>query len=342
MALTLVGKRSSSIAPTSRSLWLRNFTDLSITTPIFKNGKRYRDQRSFFTERFGGRVQKISLDTGFTCPNRDNTKGIGGCTYCNNNTFKPFYTAPDIPIQEQLEKGISFFSKKYRTMRFLAYFQSYTNTYADLGELRELYEEALKVPNVIGLVIGTRPDCINEEVVSLLSELAGKHFVSLELGIESTLNRTLGRINRCHSYEETVAAYELADTNDLHLGAHLILGLPGESRQDLLDHTLRINDLPIDTLKLHQLQIVRHTRMALQWKETPEMFNLFSAADYIDLVCEFLARLRPDIVVDRITNESPPDKLIAPKWDSLKNFEVVAKLDRRMEELDLWQGKMLD
>ncbi len=305
----------------------------------FSNGKRYRDQRSFFTERFGGRVQKISLDTGFTCPNRDGSKDIGGCTYCNNATFKPFYTTPKKSVEQQLDEGIAFFSKKYKTQKYLAYFQSYTNTYSDVDHLRALYTEALKKPEVIGLVIGTRPDCINKEVIDLLSELAQDNFISLELGIESTLNSSLETINRCHTYEETVAAFDLAKNRGLHLGAHLILGLPGESRADLLLHAHKVSQLPIDALKLHQLQIVKHTRMALQWQETPEMFNLFTAEEYIDLVCEFIALLRPNIVVDRITNESPPDKLIAPRWKSLKNFEIVAKVDKQLEQQDLWQGK---
>lgn len=316
-------------------------TVLSKSKPQFSNAKRYHDQRSFFTEKFGGRVQKISLDTGFTCPNRDGSKALEGCTYCNNATFKPFYTTPKKSIDEQLNEGITFFSKKYKTQEYLAYFQSYTNTYSDIDHLRKLYTEALNKPEVIGLVVGTRPDCINTEVVDLLSELAKDHFISLELGIESTLNQTLETINRCHTYEETMSAFELANNRGLHLGGHLIMGLPGETRDDLLDHARKVNELPINAIKLHQLQIVKHTRMALQWKETPEMFDLFTAEEYIDMVCEFIALLRSDIVVDRVTNESPPDKLIAPKWKSLKNFEIVAKVDKRLEELDLWQGKRL-
>lgn len=305
----------------------------------FTSKKRYRDQRSFFTEQFWGRVQKISLDTGFTCPNRDGSKALEGCTYCNNATFKPFYTTPQKRIEQQLDEGIAFFAKKYKAQKYLAYFQSYTNTYSDINHLRELYTEALKKPEVIGLVIGTRPDCINAEVIDLLSELAETHFISLELGIESTLNATLEAINRCHTYEETIAAFALANDRGLHLGGHLIMGLPGESRDDLLNHARKINALPINTLKLHQLQIVKHTRMAVQWKNTPEMFNLFTSDEYIALVCAFIALLRPDIVIDRITNESPPDKLVAPQWKSLKNFEIIAKVDKQLEELDLWQGK---
>jgi radical SAM protein (TIGR01212 family) len=305
----------------------------------FPNGKRYRDLRSFYQERFGERVQKISIDYGFTCPNRDGSKAKEGCTYCNNATFKPYYTTPSKTITQQLEEGVEFFSKKYKAMKFLAYFQSYTNTYSDIEHLRSLYDEALSVPSVIGLVVGTRPDCIDEPIANMFAELNKESFVSVELGIESTLNRTLKKVNRWHTFEETIEAFELLHQKGIHLGGHMILGLPSESRQDLLDHAKKINDLPISSLKLHHLQIVKHTRMAIQWRQTPEMFDLFSADEYIDLLCEFISRLRPDIVIDRFINESPPDKLIAPKWDSLKNFEVVAKLEKQLEELDLWQGK---
>lgn len=226
-------------------------------------------------------------------------------------------------------------------MKFLAYFQSYTNTYSGIDHLRSLYEEALAVPGIIGIVVGTRPDCIDKPIAEMFAEFNKDRFVSVELGIESTLNRTLEKVNRWHTYEETIEAFDLLHKKGIHLGGHMILGLPGESRNDLLNHARKINDLPISSLKLHHLQIVKHTRMAIQWKRTPEMFDLFGAEEYIDLVCEFISILRPDIVIDRFINESPPDKLLAPKWDSLKNFEVVAKLEKQLEDLDLWQGKYL-
>ncbi|HEX5743427.1 MAG TPA: TIGR01212 family radical SAM protein, partial [Flavobacteriaceae bacterium] len=198
--------------------------------------KRYNDYSSFLKNKFTERVQKISLDTGFTCPNRDGSKGVGGCTYCNNNSFNPDYCEPEKSIHQQLEEGVSFFASKYKAQQYLAYFQAYTNTYADLSLLRKMYTEAVEYPGVIGLVIGTRPDCINEEIVSILEEIAKTHYVSLEFGVESTLNRTLEIVNRCHTFEETKAAYELANNRGLHLGAHMILGLPGESREEMLNH----------------------------------------------------------------------------------------------------------
>ena len=303
------------------------------------NVKPYNDYSSFIKQKFNERVQKISLDTGFTCPNRDGTKGIGGCTYCNNNTFNPYYCKPSKSITQQLDEGIAFFSKKYKTQQYLAYFQAYTNTYADIKLVKELYLEAINHPNVIGLVIGTRPDCINEELINFLADLAKTRYIALEFGVESTLNRTLDLINRCHTFEETKAAYELAKNKNLHLGAHLIIGLPGETREEMLNHAVEISKLPINTLKIHQLQIVKHTMMAQQLKTEPHLFNLFELDDYIEFICDFVALLRPDIIIERFISESPPHLLIAPKWNGLKNFEIVAKIENRMAERNIWQGK---
>ena len=302
-------------------------------------GKRYLNYASFIKFRFGQRVQKISLDIGFSCPNRDGSKGYGGCTYCNNNTFNPDYCGPEKSIKEQLESGISFFSKKYKDQKYLAYFQAYTNTYADISSLKELYEEALSVPNIIGLVIGTRPDCISEELIDYLSLLSKKYYISLEFGVESTLNKTLLKVNRCHTFEDTIQAYELCKNRGIDLGAHLIIGLPGESRQELLEHAKRISELPIQTLKLHHLQIVKNSIMAVQFKRNPDDFDLFTAETYIDLISEFITYLRPDIVIERFISEAPLDLLIAPKWNGLKNFEIVAKIDKNLIEKNLWQGK---
>lgn len=301
--------------------------------------KPYNDYSTFIKNKFGERVQKISLDTGFTCPNRDGTKGYGGCTYCNNNTFNPYYCKPSKSITQQLDEGIGFFSKKYQTWQYLAYFQAYTNTYADIKLIKELYLEAINHPKIIGLVIGTRPDCINTELIDFLSDLATKHYIALEFGVESTINRTLDFINRCHTFEETIAAYVLTKNKGLHLGAHLIIGLPGETRAEMLNHAVELSKLPINTLKIHQLQVVKHTMMAQQLKTEPHLFNLFSLDDYIEFICEFVALLRPDIIIERFISESPPHLLIAPKWNGLKNFEIVAKIEKRMAERNIWQGK---
>jgi len=302
-------------------------------------GKRYIDYSSFIKLNFGERVQKISLDVGFTCPNRDGSKGYGGCTYCNNNSFNPGYCEPEKSITEQLEHGVAFFSKKHKYQNYFAYFQAYTNTFSDIESLKKMYDEALAFPQVIGLIIGTRPDCISDELIDYLSFLSKKHFISLEFGVESTLNKTLLAINRCHTFEDSQTAYEKCANKGIHLGAHLIIGLPGETRAELLNHATEISKLPIDTLKMHHLQIVKQTVMAVQYKRNPENFDLFTSEDYIDFISDFIGFLRPDISIERFASEAPYDLLIAPKWNQMKNFEVVAKIDQKLAEKNIWQGK---
>lgn len=301
-------------------------------------GKRYIDYSSFIKLNFGERVQKISLDMGFTCPNRDGAKGFGGCTYCNNDTFNPDYCEPSKSIKQQLEEGVEFFSRKGKNNKFLAYFQAYTNTYAAIEELKKLYEEALSVPKVIGLVIGTRPDCISEEIINYLDELSKNYFISLEFGVESTNEKTLLEVNRCHTFEDTKKTYELCKNKGFHLGAHIILGLPNESREDLLNHAIELSKLPINTLKIHQLQIVKNSIMNVQFKRNPEKFNLFTSENYIDFISEFITHLRPDIIIERFISEAPSKLLVAPKW-GLKNFEITDKIDKNLKEKNLWQGK---
>ncbi|GGK39502.1 MULTISPECIES: TIGR01212 family radical SAM protein [Flavobacteriaceae] len=302
-------------------------------------GKRYLDYSSFIKLKFGERVQKISLDIGFSCPNRDGSKGVGGCTYCNNNTFNPDYCEPQKSVKTQLEQGIEFFSRKGKNNKFLAYFQAYTNTYSDFESLKQLYLEALRVPKVVGLAIGTRPDCISEEIIDFLDTLSKTYFISLEFGVESTNEKTLLQVNRCHTFEETKATFNLCRNKGFHLGAHIILGLPGESESDLINHAIEISKLPINTLKLHHLQIVRNSIMAVQYKRIPENFNLFTSDNYINFISKFITHLRPDIIIERFISEAPKELLIAPKWGGLKNFEIVAKIDKNLQHKNLWQGK---
>lgn len=303
------------------------------------SGRRYLDYASFVQNTFGQRVQKISLDTGFTCPNRDGSKGLGGCTYCNNNSFNPDYCEPSTSIEDQLQEGITRFDKRYSSQKYLAYFQAYTNTYSDIDTLKRMYQEALAQPRIVGLVIGTRPDCINEEIVTYLSELAKTHYVSLEFGVESTSNKTLKTVNRCHTFEETQAAYELCKNRGFHLGAHLILGLPGESREEMLNHAFKVSELNIHSLKLHHLQIVKGSIMAHQFKKNPDSFRLFQADDYIDFIADFVGLLRPEIIIERFSSQASYDLLIAPKWNGLKNFEIADKINKRLAEKNSWQGK---
>ena len=302
--------------------------------------KRYNDFSSFMRRKFNGRVQKVSIDAGFTCPNKDGTKGVGGCTYCNNNTFNPDYCKPIKPIKQQIEEGIEFFSKKYKVQKYLAYFQAFTNTYAPLADLKKMYEEALDHEDVIGLVIATRPDSIKDEVLDYLQELAAAgHFIKLEFGLESTKNKTLDAINRCQTHEEAIDSFSRAKGRGLHLGGHLILGLPGESKADMLNHARRVSELPINTLKIHHLQIVKHTMMAHQFKNTPDMFTFMELDEYIDLVVDFIELLKPEIIIERFFSESPARMLIHPKY-GLKNFEVKHLVEKRLEERNAMQGRL--
>ncbi|NLO02218.1 MAG: TIGR01212 family radical SAM protein [Bacteroidales bacterium] len=306
---------------------------------IWEHSKRYNDFPSYFKKVFSERVQKVSVDAGFTCPNRDGSKGVGGCTYCNNNSFKPSYCNLDIPVIEQVQQGINFFEKKYDSMRFLAYFQAYTGTYAPVKELKRLYDEALNHPKVIGLVISTRPDCISDELLDYLTDLKKRVYVMVEFGIESHLDRTLKIINRCHTFNDSVNALMQTSLRGINNCAHLILGLPGESRQDWLEQAVTISRLPVKNLKLHQLQIHKGTVMEKQFLQNPEPFHIFSADEYTDLAINYLELLNPEIIVERFVSQSPKDMLIAPKW-GLKNFEIVAKIEKRLLERDTWQGRL--
>ena len=307
---------------------------------MFTAEKRYNDFSSFIRERFNGRVQKVSIDAGFTCPNKDGTKGVGGCTYCNNNTFNPDYCKPIKPINTQIEEGIQFFSKKYKVQNYLAYFQAFTNTYAPIKDLTKMYEEALSHKDVIGLVIATRPDSIKDEVLDYLQELSERgYFIKLEFGLESTNNKTLELINRCQTHEEAIDAFNRAKNRGLHLGGHLILGLPGETKKDMLEHAVKISSLPINTLKIHHLQIVKGTVMAVQFKRSPETFSFMSLDEYIDLVVDFLEILNPEIIVERFFSESPARMLIHPKY-GLKNFEVKHLVEKRLIERNTRQGQL--
>lgn len=284
-------------------------------------------------------MQKISVNVGFSCPNRDGTKGTGGCIYCDNTSFTPAYCNAADSIAVQLQKGREFFAHKYPDMRYIAYFQSYTNTYAPVDMLEPLYREAVS-NGIAGLIIGTRPDCINDELLDMLARINQIVPVSIELGMETTNNQTLERINRHHTWQDTVAAAQLCADHGIETGGHLILGLPGESEDDFFEHARRVSALPIKTLKLHQLQIIAGTPLAEMWCRTPDFVRLFSLDEYLKTVVRFLEHLSPDIVVERFVSVSPADKLIAPRWNRMKNFEVVALIDKELERLKTWQGRL--
>ncbi|MBQ8521226.1 MAG: TIGR01212 family radical SAM protein [Bacteroides sp.] len=299
----------------------------------------YNDLSAFLAEHFPFKVQKISINAGFTCPNRDGTVGYGGCTYCNNQTFNPAYCRTEKSVTEQLEEGKQFFARKYPDMKYLAYFQAYTNTYGELQELKRKYEEALQVPDVVGIVIGTRPDCMPPDLLDYLTELNGRTFLIVEYGVESTDNETLKRINRGHTFEAAAKAIRRTAERGIRVGAHIILGLPGENREMLVRQAGVLSALPLTTLKLHQLQLIRGTRMAAEYESRPQDFHLFTADEYIDLVIDYIEHLRPDLVLERFVSQSPKTLLIAPDW-GLKNHEFTDKVKKRMRERGSWQGKI--
>ena len=298
----------------------------------------YTEFSSFLRKHFPVKVQKISLNAGFTCPNRDGVKGQGGCTYCNNQTFNPEYCKTEKSVTQQLEEGKAFFARKYPDMKYLAYFQAYTNTYAGLDELKRKYEEALQVDGVVGLVIGTRPDCMPDSLLDYLEALNKEHFLLVEYGIESTHDVTLKRINRGHTFADTANAIERTAARGILTGGHVILGLPGETRPDIIKQATTLSQLPLTTLKMHQLQLIRGTRMAREYEEKPEDFHLFDVDDYISLVVDYIQHLRPDIVLERFVSQSPKELLIAPDW-GLKNYEFTARVQKRMKEMGAYQGK---
>lgn len=298
-------------------------------TAFFINGNKstmateqlYNDFGTWIRTQFPYRVQKISVNAGFSCPNRDGRIGVGGCIYCDNKTFNPSYCANHRSITEQIEEGKRFFARKYLDMKYLAYFQAYTNTYGKIDHLRRLYEEALQVDDVVGLVIATRPDCISDELLDYLEELNRHTFLIVEYGIESANDDTLKRINRGHTFECSRRAVEKTHERGILVGGHIILGLPGEDREECLRQAPIISALPLDILKIHQMQIIRNTPLAEQYMQNP--FHVFSVEEYVELVVDYISLLRKDLVLERFVSQSPADLLIAPKW-GLKNHEFTA------------------
>ena len=302
--------------------------------------RRFNDYSNYFRNIYGARVQKVSIDAGFTCPNRDGTKGTGGCTYCNNDAFNPSYCLPEKNITKQIEEGIEFHKWRYtEAVSYLAYFQAFSNTHAPLDKLKNIYEEALSYPGVIGLIIGTRPDCIDEEKLAYLKELSERCYIAVEYGIESCYNKTLLRINRGHSYEDAVWAVERTSALGINAGAHFIFGLPGETREEILSQVSVISKLPLKTIKFHQLQIFRGTAMEKEFQDRDDDFELFSLEEYLDFFVSFLEQLNPAFVVERFTGEAPPRFLAGEGWGKIRTDQIVSLIEKRLEELDTWQGK---
>ena len=304
------------------------------------DNRRFNSYSNYFTKQFGGRVQKISIDAGFSCPNRDGIISTGGCTFCSNEAFNPSYCRPEKPIKQQIEEGIAFHQRRYRrASKYLAYFQPFSNTYKPLEKLKGIYQQALEMPEIAGIVIGTRPDLVDEQILQYLNKIQQTHYVMLEYGVESIYDETLLRVNRGHDFATAERAIRLTAQYGIPCGAHFIFGLPGETKAMMLDAADIISRLPLTTVKFHQLQIFKDTKMAEEYQQHPENFHLFDLEEYIDFVIDFAERLNPDIVIERFAGEVPPRYLVSEPWMKLRYDEVLARIEKRMEERETWQGR---
>lgn len=302
--------------------------------------RRYLSWNDVQQQKHGGRVQKVSVAAGFTCPNRDGSKGVGGCTFCNNAGFTPSYLREHKEITNQIETGLNFLARRYpETRHYVAYFQAYSNTYGEFERLKSTYETALAHPKIDGLVIGTRPDCVADEVLDYLAELAKTKIVELELGIESCDDAILLRVNRGHDFAETQDAVRRAAARGLQVGGHLMFGLPGESRDSMLEGAAKLSALPFASLKFHQLQIIKGTMLANEWRRDPASVPLLSAQDYLELLADFLERLSPDIAIQRVGSEVPPAHKLAPEWN-MRLSELAPRLEAMLAERETWQGRL--
>jgi len=307
----------------------------------WQHNRRFNAYAQYFKQQFGERVQKVTIDAGFTCPNRDGSLGRGGCTYCNNDAFNPSYCNSDKPIKQQIEEGIEFHANRYRRAnKFLAYFQAYSNTYKPLKELKKIYEQALEIDGIIGLVIGTRPDCIDDEKLEYFKELSKKYYIIIEYGIESCYDKTLKKINRGHTFKQSVEAIEKTASYGLKTGAHLIIGLPDETKEMILKEAEILSKLPLNNIKFHQLQIIKDTQMAMDFRKAPEQFSFFLLDEYVDFIVDFLEKLNPNFVVERFAGEVPPRFIVGKSWGLIRNDQILQKVEKRLEERNTRQGKM--
>jgi uncharacterized protein len=300
--------------------------------------RRFNTYPEYMRKTFGGRVQKLTLDAGFSCPNRDGTKGTGGCTFCLNDAFNPSYCVAEKSVSRQIAEGIEFHEKRYRrATQYLAYFQAFSNTHGTVERLSRLYNEALSMTGVIGIVIGTRPDCMEDEKLELLKELNKKCHVVVEYGIESVYNKTLKRVNRCHTFEESREAIIKTAEAGIHTGGHMIFGLPGESREEMLKSAEILSKLPLNSLKFHQLQIFKGTLMEQEYIQCPEDFRLFSEDEYLDFMTEYITLLYPGIIIERIAGETPPRYAVVRPWGP-RYDQILVKFEELLEKKNYWQG----
>lgn len=307
-----------------------------------KHNRRFNAYTNFCLKKFGERVQKLSINAGFSCPNRDGKINVDGCTYCNNAAFNPSYCSPAKSITRQINEGMEFHAVRYRRVaKYLAYFQPFSNTYAPIEIIKSKYEEALQHPAIAGLVIGTRPDCVDEEKLDYLQKLSEKYFIAVEYGVESCYNKTLHRIRRGHTFEQSVKAVKDTAARNIHTGIHIIFGLPGESKEEMMNEADIISSLPLNSVKFHQLQIIRDTAMEKEFGQAPGQFHIFSLPDYIEFIIDFCETLNPSIMIERFTAEAPPRFLVAGAFGLLRTDRILQMIEKRMEERNTWQGKRL-
>lgn len=301
--------------------------------------QRYNSFGSYIRKKFGTIVYKVNVDAGFTCPNRDGTVGISGCIYCNNDSFRPSSCRPTLTVSEQVRNGIAYVKKRYKSEKFLVYFQPYTNTYAPVDELERLYKEALSDPSVIGLAIGTRPDAVDTEKIALIQSLAEKYFILVEYGMQSMYDKSLEFINRGHDYNTFLKALEMTRNRGIFIGTHIIVGFPTETREEMMSMSDELSNLPLEFLKIHQLQVIKDTPLEVMYKNNP--FHVFGYDEYLDFVTDFIERLSPRIVIQRLFATAPDSILIAPHWGKSRQ-EILRDIEKRLELKDTWQGKKLN
>ena len=299
--------------------------------------ERYNSYNRFLQDKFGTRVHKVPVNAGFTCPNRDGKVATGGCSYCNIDSFTPEAARARIPIRQQVSNGIAYLKRRTKAKAFIVYFQPYSNTYATLDRLIPLYEEALDHPEVVGISVGTRPDCVEEEKLLFFRDLARRYFVTIEFGIESIFDETLASINRGHDYRCTVDAITRTAAHGLHICGHLIFGFPSETRDMMLQTVQDVSMLPLHNVKLHNLHVVRHTRLAAEYAEKP--FHIFTFEEWVRFVCDTVERLNPNFIVERLYGDAPKDLLIAPDWCRNRS-QIIDAIRQELDRRDTHQGSL--
>lgn len=300
---------------------------------------RYRDLNSFFREIFGCRVQKIAINAGFTCPNRDGKLSFEGCIYCGNHGSGPIFDEHPPSITEQIIAGKKALKKKYKAEKFIVYFQAFTNTYAPLEILKRKYDEALSIDDIVGIAIGTRPDCIDNNILDMLEEYANKYHVWIEYGLQSIHDRTLKLINRGHDSSTFFEAVELTRNRGIYICAHVILGLPGESHEDMMKTADKIAASGIDGIKIHLLHVIKGTTLEKIYNSGN--IKLLSFEEYVNIVCDFLERLPEKMIIQRVTGEAPPGLLVAPQWALDKN-KIINAIKNELEKRNSYQGRILE